>query len=64
MDMLGYKTSLSILQKAAAATAKSLQSCPTLCDPIAGSRRCTPFQAHLSPCAHRERSRHAGSTLN
>ena len=37
MDMLGYKTSLSILQKAAAATAKSLQSCPTLCDPIDGS---------------------------
>ena len=43
MDMLGYKTSLSIFQKAAAATAKSLQSCPTLCDPIDGSPPGSPI---------------------
>ena len=30
-------TRQGVLQRAAAATAKSLQSCPTLCDPIEGS---------------------------
>ena len=29
-------------QEAAAAAAKSLQSCPTLCDPIDGSLPCSP----------------------
>ena len=34
LTMLDYNT--------AAATAKSLQSCPTLCDPIDGSRKAPP----------------------
>ena len=33
----GYCSSWTILAQAAAAAAKSLQSCPTLCDPIDGS---------------------------
>ena len=32
---------------AAAAVAKSLQSCPTLCDPINGSPRCSPVPGIL-----------------
>ena len=34
-------------QKAAAATAKSLQSCPTLCDPIDGSPLGSPIPGIL-----------------
>ena len=34
---------MAVIQKfAAAAAAKSLQSCPTLCDPIDGSHRAPP----------------------
>ena len=47
MDMLGYKTSLSILQKATAAAAKSRQSCLTLCDPIDGSPPGSPVPGIL-----------------
>ena len=45
--MLGYKTSLSILQKAAAAAAKSHQSCLTLCGPIDGSPPGSPIPGIL-----------------
>ena len=45
--MLGYKTSLSILQKATAAAAKSRQSCLTLCDPIDGSPPGSPVPGIL-----------------
>ena len=45
--MLGYKTSLSILQKSAAAAAKSRQSCLTLCDPIDGSPSGSPVPGIL-----------------
>ena len=37
----------SILTAAAAAAAKSLQSCPTLCDPIDGSLPCSPVAGIL-----------------
>jgi len=32
-----FTAALFVISKAAAAAAKSLQSCPTLCDPIDGS---------------------------
>ena len=37
----------SLLMYAAAAAAKSLQSCPTLCDPIDGSPPGSPFPGIL-----------------
>ena len=37
----------NVLQYAAAAAAKSLQSCPTLCNPIDGSRPGSPFPGIL-----------------
>ena len=37
----------SLLLKAAAATAKSLQSCPTLCDPIDGNPPGSPIPGIL-----------------
>ena len=33
---------MAVIQKSAAAAAKSLQSCPTLCDPIDGSHQAPP----------------------
>ena len=36
-----------ILLKKSAATAKSLQSCPTLCDPIDSSPPCSPIPGIL-----------------
>ena len=45
--------SWSILSAAAAATAKSLQSCPTLCDPIDGSPPGSPVPGILSTCSQR-----------
>ena len=36
-QILAYFSYLSVVFVAAAAAAKSLQSCPTLCDPIDGS---------------------------
>ena len=38
-----YITSISTAAAAAAAAAKSLQSCPTLCDPIDGSPSGSPI---------------------
>ena len=37
------------VKKAAAAAAKSLQSCPTLCDPIGGSPSGSPIPGILQP---------------
>ena len=37
------------VKKAAAAAAKSLQSCPTLCDPIGGSPPGSPVPGFLQP---------------
>ena len=37
MYSIGNSTQYSVMDYAAAAAAKSLQSCPTLCDPIDGS---------------------------
>ena len=49
-------TSLSVIISAAAAAAKSLQSCPTLCDPIDGSPPGSPLpeilQARTLECCH------------
>ena len=53
--MLGHKASLSKFKKtenvsnifSAAAAAKSLQSCPTLCDPIDGSPPASPVPGIL-----------------
>ena len=42
-----YSDSPSTFQAAAAATAKSLQSCPTLCDPIDGSQPGSPVPGIL-----------------
>ena len=38
---------VNVQKKAAAATAKSLQSCPTLCDPIDGSPLGSPIPGIL-----------------
>ena len=51
---LGHKESditeqLSTYVTAAAAAAKSLQSCPTLCDPIDGSPQGSPVPGILQP---------------
>ena len=40
---LGVSASASVLSMNAAAAAKSLQSCPTLCDPIDGSPPGSPI---------------------
>ena len=45
--MLSCENSLCILDTAAAAAAKSLQSCPTLCDPIDGSPPGSPVPGIL-----------------
>ena len=54
--LLGYMSSLKLQEKdvesdltesAAAAAAKSLQSCPTLCDPIDGSPPGSPVPGIL-----------------
>ena len=42
-----FYSSLKVLFKAAAAAAKSLQSCPTLCDPIDGSPPSSPIPGIL-----------------
>ena len=42
LDIMGFPNILQILL-AAAAAAKSLQSCPTLCDPIDGSPPGSPI---------------------
>ena len=44
--MYGYE-SWTIKKATAAATAKSLQSCPTLCDPIDGSPPSSPVPGIL-----------------
>ena len=41
------KKNLQDISNAAAAAAKSLQSCPTLCDPIDGSPRGSPIPGIL-----------------
>ena len=41
------KTIIASICKAAATAAKSLQSCPTLCDPIDGSPSGSPFPGIL-----------------
>ena len=43
----GYSERCSFILSAAAAAAKSLQSCPTLCDPIDGSPRGSPIPGIL-----------------
>ena len=43
----GLKNQLKSDTKAAAAAAKSLQSCPTLCEPIDGSPRGSPVPGIL-----------------
>ena len=42
-----YKVLMNSVSKLAAAAAKSLQSCPTLCDPIDGSPPGSPFPGIL-----------------
>ena len=46
-EMCSFLSSLLCLPKAAAATAKSLQSCPTLCDPTDGSPPGSPVPGIL-----------------
>ena len=43
------KTDLTLLKSPATATAKSLQSCPTLCNPIGGSPPGSPIPGILQP---------------
>ena len=47
MKVLSLNYSSVYSTAAAAAAAKSLQSCPTLCDPIGGSPPGTPFPGIL-----------------
>ena len=47
MFVLSYVNELCIYPVAAAAAAKSLQSCPTLCDPIDGSPPGSPIPGIL-----------------
>ena len=44
---LGHPDSVQPVLLAAAAAAKLLQSCPTLCDPIDGSPQCSPVPGIL-----------------
>ena len=47
LQVLKIKFKVHFILKGAAAAAKSLQSCPTLCDPIDGSPRGSPFPGIL-----------------
>jgi len=47
VNILGYHYLLNGTQEASAAAAKSLQSCPTLCDPIDGSPPGSPVPGIL-----------------
>ena len=47
LQVLKIKFKVHFILKGAAAAAKSLQSCPTLCDPIDGSPPGSPFPGIL-----------------